>query len=149
MQSGYARQYAFKDLLKVFMGGYLLSHLKLSVQESRQVMDDLSPWLKKAGFFDLNGFNGGKSEKAGPSGPFRIYFCPLTPSGFGYLIRRSVCRRSDAAAGGRRVTETIEETLIQSDAPDGRTFLEDPNVRIINLTAMVDTLVEKLDRKNG
>jgi hypothetical protein len=155
MQSGYARQYAFKDLLKVFMGGYLLSHLKLSVQESRQVMDDLSPWLKKAGFFDLNGFNGGKSEKAGKSGPFRIYFCPLTPSGttiasgFGYLIRRSVCRRSDAAAGGRRVTETFEETLIQSDAPDGRTFLEDPNVRIINLTAMVDTLVEKLDRKNG
>jgi hypothetical protein len=125
------------------------------VQESRQVMDDLSPWLKKAGFFDLNGFNGVKSEQAAPFKPFRIYFCPLMPagtkisSGFGYLIRRSVCCRSDAAAGGRRVTETIEETLIQSEAPDGQTFLKDPNVRIINITAMVDTLVEKLDRKNG
>ena len=154
MQSGYARQYAFKDLLKVFMGGYLLSHLKLSVQDSRQVMDDLSPWLKKAGFLDLNGFNGVKPEKVGPSRPFRIFFCPLTPSGtkiasgFGYLIRQSVSCQSDAATGGRRVTETIEETLIQSEAPDGQTFLEDPNVRIINLTAMVDTLVEKLHRKH-
>ncbi len=155
MQSGYARQYAFKDLLKVFMGGYLLSHFKLSVQESRQVMDDLSPWLKKTGFLDLNGFNGLKSEKATPSGPFRIYFCPLTPSGaniasgFGYLIRRSVCCRPDSATAGRRVTETVEGTLIHSEAPDGQIVVENLNIRIIDLTAMVDALVEKLDRKNG
>jgi hypothetical protein len=153
MQSGYARQYAFKDLLKVFLGGHLLSHLKLSVQDSRQVMDDLSPWLKKAGFFDLNGSMGVKSEKGEPSKPVRIYFCPLTPagvkttSGFAYLIRRSVGCQSDGAAAGRRVTETIEETLIQSEAPDGQAFLEDPNVRLINLTAMVDTLAEKLHRE--
>ena len=52
MQSGYARQYLFKDLFKVFLGGYLLGHLKLSVNESRKVLDDISPWLGNNGFFD-------------------------------------------------------------------------------------------------
>lgn len=154
MQSGYARQYAFKDLLKVFMGGHLMSHLKLSVQDSRQVIEDLSPWLKKEGFFDLNGLPGPESQKVEPAQPYRIYFCPLPQvglkngSGFGYLIRQSVSVETDGSAPGHRITERVAETLIHSGAPDGRTFLEDPNVRIINLTALVDALVDKLHRKN-
>lgn len=154
MQSGYTRQYAFKDLFKVFVGGYLLSHLKLSVPDSRQVLDDLSPWMKRKGFFDWNGPNGDGSGTAGYTHPYRIYFCPLPPAGaksgpiFGYLIRQSVGFRSDASSAGLRATEILEETLINSDAPDGRVFLKNPNVRIINLTALVGALVEKLLRQN-
>jgi hypothetical protein len=153
MQSGYARQYAFKDLLKVFIGGYLLSHLKMSVPESRRVLADLSPWLKKKGFFDWHGPNGAESGKGGENRPYRIYFCPLRPVGskggqsFCYLIRQSVCVQSHASATGRQAVETFEETLIQSEAVDGRAFLEDPTVRIINLTALVATMVEKLHRQ--
>ena len=52
MQSGYARQYLFKDLFKVFLGGFLLGHLKLSVAESQKVLADISPWLEANGFYD-------------------------------------------------------------------------------------------------
>jgi hypothetical protein len=152
MQSGYARQYAFKDLLKVFIGGHLLSHLKLSVPESRQVLDDLSPWMKKQGFFDWNGAKGGGADKTERAHPYRIYFCPLPPattkngSGFCYLIRHSVSFHAGGSAAGRTATERMEEVLIQSEAPDGHAFLANPNVRIINLTALVGDLVEKLGR---
>ncbi|BBO66830.1 hypothetical protein DSCA_07600 [Desulfosarcina alkanivorans] len=154
MQSGYARQYTFKDLLKVFLGGHLISHLRLSVQDSRKVLADLAPWLKKAGFFDMNGSLGAESQKTEPPQPYRIYFCPLpraetrNGSNFGYLIRRSVSVDSDESAPGHRVTERVAETLIHSGAPDGRTFLTDPNVRIINISALVDLLVDRLHRKN-
>lgn len=150
MQSGYARQYAFKDLFKVFLGGHLLSHLKLSVPDSRQVLADLSPWLKKNGFFDLNASNGAGVEKVGPANGYRIYFSPLPSagakcgSGFRYLIRKTVGIQSKASATCQQVMETFEETIIHSDVTDGYLFLQDPGVRMINLTALFAGLVEKL-----
>ncbi|WP_054691567.1 hypothetical protein [Desulfosarcina cetonica] len=58
LQSGYARQFAFKDIFKVFLGGHLLSHQKLSVPESQQILKDLTPWLKKNGYYDLRSKGG-------------------------------------------------------------------------------------------
>lgn len=154
MQSGYARQYTFRDLFKVFLGGHLLSHLKLSVPACRQVLADLSPWLKANGFFDLNGSNKASTRKRAQDGPYRIYFCPLPPTGakgrpgFSYLIRRSVSFVIDVSTTGRQVTETMEETLLQSGTPDGFVFLQDPNVQMINISALVDVLVEKLHHQS-
>lgn len=150
MQSGYARQYAFKDLIKVFLGGHLLSHLKLSLPESQQVVEELSPWLKKRGFFDWNGSNGVNPEKGCRPRPCRIYLCRLprvgkkTGPGFAYLIRQTVAFRSGVVPRQNQVTERMEEIIIQSDAPDGQAFLENPNVHLINLAALVSTLVESL-----
>lgn len=150
MQSGYARQYNFKDLFKVFLGGHLLSHLKLSVPDSLQVLADLSPWLKKNGFFDLNGINGAGTQKVAQSNDYRIYFCPLPPvgansgSGFRYLIREIVSIESDASSASRQIVETLAETIIHSDVPDGGVFLQDPHVCMINLTALFGMLVDKL-----
>jgi hypothetical protein len=152
MQSGYARQYAFKDLFKVYLGGHLLSHLKLSVPDSQQVVTELSPWLKKNGFFDLNGPDGTAAERGGKSNGYRIYFCPVRTAagakngtGFCYLIRNSVSIESDHMATCILITETFEETIIHSDAKDGCFFLQDPDVRIINLSPLFAGLVEKLN----
>lgn len=150
MQSGYARQYVFKDLFKVYLGGHLLSHLKLSVPESQQVLTDLSPWLKKNGFLDLNGLNGTATEIGGKSN-FRIYFCPLittggkTGTGFCYLIRKSVSIHSVKLTACVQLIETFEETFIPADAGDRCFFLQDPEVRLINLSPLFAGLVEKLN----
>lgn len=150
MQSGYARQYAFKDLFKVFLGGHLLSHLKLSLPESIQVLADLTPWLKKNGFFDLNGFAGAPTEQMASFGGYRIFLCrsqaegSKSGSGFGYLIRRIVNLGIQNSAAGRQITETFEETLLNADAPDGDVFLQHPRVYLINLSALCATLLEKL-----
>jgi len=148
-QSGYARQYTFKDLFKVYLGGHLLSLLKLSVPDSLRVLTDLSPWLKKTGFLDLNGANGTVSETGGPLNGYRIYFCPVRAaaakngSGFCYLIRKTVSIQSDELATCRQIIETFEETLIHFDATDACVFHQDPDVRMINLSALFAVLVEK------
>jgi hypothetical protein len=150
MQSGYARQYVFKDLFKVYLGGHLLSHLKLSVPESQQVLTDLSAWLKKNGFFDLNGANGAATETGGKSNGIRIYFRPVRTAGgkngtgFSYFIRKSVSIQSVKMASCLQVTETFEETFIHADAGDGSFFLQNPDVRLINLSPLFAGLVEKL-----
>jgi hypothetical protein len=150
MQSGYARQYAFKDLFKVYLGGHLLSHLKLSVPDSQQVLDDLSPWMKKNGFLDLNGANGAATEINGQSDGYRIYFCPVRAtgskkgSGFCYLIRNIVGTHSNESVTGLKIKETIEETIIHIDVADNCFFLQDPHVRLINFSPLFAGLVKKL-----
>jgi hypothetical protein len=151
MQSGYTRQYVFKDLFKVFLGGHLLSHLKLSVAESRQVISDLSPWLKKQGFFDQPGANGtGIAQKPPPAG-YRIYFACL-PAGkakdapaVGYLIRRRLSRQVHGTMGNRQIAEVVEETLIHCDLPDGDAFLQLPQVYLLNLSSLFVCLLAKLN----
>ncbi|WP_319409819.1 hypothetical protein [uncultured Desulfosarcina sp.] len=150
MQSGYARQYFFKDLFKVYLGGHLLSHLKLSLPESQQVLTDLSPWLKKNGFLDLNGANGTAAEMGGKSN-YRIYFCPVRTaggkngSGFCYLVRKFVSIQSVKMAPCLQVTETFEESLIPADSGEGCFFLQNPDVHLINLSPLFARLVEKLN----
>lgn len=150
MQSGYARQYAFKDVFKVYLGGHLLSHLKLSVPDSLQVINDLSPWIKKNGFSDFNGANGAVPEISGQSNGYRIYFCPVkdavakTGSRFCYLIRKTVDTQSNRLATGLKIMETVEETTIRIDAADGCFFLKDPHVRMINFSPLFAALVKKL-----
>jgi len=152
MQSGYARQYLFKDLFKVYLGGYLLGTLKLSVAESQQVIGDLSPWLKKNGFFDLNG----SSKRNGLDGSAGmacvIFFSPneglknKNNAQFRYLVRQTIQRRSETAANGGQVVETYVQHLLNWEDADWSKLLDDPEVRMINLGALLDGLIEKLGR---
>ena len=56
MQSGYARQYNPDQAFTVFFGGHLVSDLKFSIPEARQIMQDLNKWMSEKGFFyDIGG----------------------------------------------------------------------------------------------
>ena len=152
MQSGYARQYTFKDLFKVFFGGYLLGHLKLSVLESKQVLEDLSPWMKKNGFLNLNGSKKNLMGMVRRSESYRIYFCPKPLSGktgktvFLYLIRKTVDVEIKVTLSGRQVIEKLTETTLHDDMVEESSLalLDDPSVRLINLTALFAQLVRKV-----
>jgi hypothetical protein len=150
MQSGYARQYLFKDIFKVYLGGHLLSHLKLGVSESQHVLADLSPWLKKNGFLSLNGDHGAGTVKSCQSGGYRIYFRPVAAaksksrSGFSYLIRKTINTESNTLLKEMQTKEIYIETFINHTPSNGSVFLNDPYVRLINLSALVGVLVDKL-----
>lgn len=150
MQSGYARQYVFKDLFKVYLGGHLLSHLKLTVPESRQVLADLSSWLKKNGFFKLNGEHGSIMRKAGQLNGCRIYFRQMPAagfknrSGFDYLIRKTIDTQSNTSLIETQTTEIYLDKYITRDASDRSVFFQDPHVRLINLSALFSILVARI-----
>lgn len=150
IQSGYARQYVFKDLFKVYLGGHLLSHLKLSIPDAQTVLADLSPWLKKAGFLELNGSVEKLTERVGPENPYRIYLRGLNVARhkkstvFGYLIRKTIRTQPEPGDHGRQINRIIEETILNCDIPDGATFLQAPEVHMINLTALFYFLVQRV-----
>lgn len=149
LQSGYARQYVFKDLFKVYLGGHLLSHLKLSVIDAQTVLADLSPWLKKQGFLELNGSVEKIKQNVTCDQPYRIFVRPMAAgnrkkaSAFGYLINKTISTQKDLKKD-RHIKQTIEETLIACDIPDGETFLQAPDMYMINLSALFYRLVEQL-----
>lgn len=51
MQSGFARQYSVKDAFIVYLGGHLVSDLKISIPETKQILSDLDGWLNENGFY--------------------------------------------------------------------------------------------------
>ena len=152
MQSGYARQYLFKDLFKVYLGGHLLAHVKLSVADSHRVLEDLSPWLKKNGYFDWNGINGEAAEKEGFRSTCRIYFSPLrsvaakSGSEFRYLIRETVNVQSPASTSSEHVRETYADIMIHAEVSERGLLLQDPELRMVNLAAVYANAVHRLCR---
>jgi hypothetical protein len=54
-QSGYARQFSHKEAFRVFLGGYLVGVLRLTIPEARQVLSDLDAWMKKQGLYSVPG----------------------------------------------------------------------------------------------
>ena len=150
MQSGYARQYLFKDLFKVYLGGFLIGHLKLTVAQSQQVLVDISPWLDENGFLDWNNSNG-KEEKSGTQMPDQtIYFCPLAAidsseaSGFHYQIREVVQKIDRHQGSDCRTSITYRETYLPASSDRGACPCDHPQVRVINLTALFHLVVQKL-----
>lgn len=153
MQSGYARQYVFKDIFIAYLGGHLLSHLKRSVPECLKILNDLSPWLKKNGFLELkSSINKEGAETVDRLGGYRIYFYPLTPagmnngSGFGYLIRKTISVENAGWLTGR-ISETVEEVIINTNDLDGQAFFQHPDVHLINLSALFLKLVADLQHR--
>ena len=46
-QSGFARQFSFRDAFRVFLGGHLVGALNFTIPQARRILMDLHPWLKK------------------------------------------------------------------------------------------------------
>ena len=51
MQSGYARQYNPGEAFNVYLGGHLVSDLKFTIPEAKQILQDLQGWLADKGFY--------------------------------------------------------------------------------------------------
>jgi len=104
-QSGYARQYYLDDAFQVFLGGHLVSHLHLSVPLARQVLSDLTPWMKREGLrFDLRGRMGNGARARGDGHPCLIRIFERS-EGFAYRVRRRLERRRVGQEGDATVWE--------------------------------------------
>jgi hypothetical protein len=93
-QSGYARQFSYKDAFRVFLGGNLVSVLRLTIPEARQVLIDLDDWINKQGFYSLPGDACHADERTD-----HIYIYDLGRGQFAYTVR-SVTARSQSDTNG-------------------------------------------------
>ncbi len=62
MQSGYAREYSLDECFTVYLGGHLVSNLKLSIPDTKEILKELLPWLEAKRFLPL-----GRYKVQGPS----------------------------------------------------------------------------------
>ena len=85
LRTGYARQFSYKEAFCVFLAGYLVSALKFSVPEAKQILSDLDGWLKKQGFFSLPNH----PNRARTTVFNHIYIFQLSGATFGYAIQTS------------------------------------------------------------
>lgn len=82
LQSGYARQFSNKEAFQVFLGGYLVSELKFTISQARQILSDLHAWLSRHYLYALPV----KKSKV-RSQSHHIYIYRLGEGKFGYAIR--------------------------------------------------------------
>jgi hypothetical protein len=77
LQSGYPRQYNPDDAFTVYLGGYLVTGLKFSIPEAKQILSDLNAWMLANNFYYyFNHINGKNPDADQPAGDYRIYISP-------------------------------------------------------------------------
>lgn len=50
-RTGYARDYGLNEGFEIFLGGHLVSDLGFSVDETKEILKELRPWMEKVGIF--------------------------------------------------------------------------------------------------
>lgn len=56
MRAGKSRLYTAEEAFAVYLGGTLVGGYKLSVHDARSVLQHLLPWLKRKGYFPVDGW---------------------------------------------------------------------------------------------
>jgi hypothetical protein len=144
IQSGYARQYYFDDAFRVYLGGFLVSHLHLAVPEARQVLADLTPWMKTEGFcFDLRG-----QLKNGTGTPACEILLQKTPAGFAYRVRQRLDRRLKEPGPPEIWEEQWKEGAIGTASPQPPLTEADAWCKTIRISALLNEF-RKLVRNSG
>jgi hypothetical protein len=147
LQSGVTRQFSVDEALIVFLGGHLVAELKTSVPDARQILKDLTPWLRDIGLFANSRIH--ERFSAGPADPIALYTISIcresTEPGhaprFTYTLRGQISRTTQNR-GGRPVCleRYIEERLPLSAQPSPRQL----SSRTLNISAMADFFVSSL-----
>ena len=153
-QSGYARQYYLNDAFAVFLGGHLVSSLRMAVPEARKVLRDLKDWLKENGYrFDPAGGRYGMSPDAPAAARHTITAYQTGAGGFVYWVKGAFLTEFDTVDGWPVVRETFTEKWI-TPRGEGAPELESPKTIPVSLILekflkLIQNNHQRLTRKRG
>ncbi|MFH1983081.1 MAG: hypothetical protein ABIL58_14660 [Pseudomonadota bacterium] len=143
LQSGYARQYYLNDAFTVYLGGHLVSCLRMAIPEARMVLGDLQAWFRENGYrFDPGG---SRSEAAltvlpGKSHTLTVY--PTSDGGFAYRVKGLIHAKWDTLEGRSVRREVFTETWL---TPGGQGAAELVAPRTIALTLILEKFISAID----
>ena len=151
LQSGYARQFSPRDAFIVYLGGFLVSGLGFSIPQARQVIKDLSGWMKgkilEGHLVRHAAGNGGRREGR----QYEIHIlnrgnAPVTGRGAGglaYHIREIEGRQKESGGNPSRWRENYIETILKP-YPDNVADGFPPVQRILDITRLTDRFASLL-----
>ena len=149
MQSGYARQYNPDEAFNVYLGGHLVSDLKFTIPEAKQILADLQWWLAEKGFY----FNakGGVVSQTGVEKLIKKYiifirkewFTDITFQ-FRYTARGIISSKPVRYQNFEVMEELYAETGIglQSDKPAAD---KTGAAKALNVTGVLNNFVARMD----
>ena len=157
LQSGYARQYNLDDAFTVYLGGYLVSELKFSIPEAKQIVSDLKEWMISHRFYYYYDHINGKNNPVDmPIDHFRIHIClsryqDIKPYQIIYRIKRVIANGATTLNGeGIVVEQTVEEPIdTDSKSSENNTAADDLfrgwGARVVYLTELYHHFLELLE----
>ncbi len=145
LQSGYARQFSPREAFLVYLGGFLVSGLGFSIPQARQVIEDLSGWMKGK---ILDGHlvrpaTGNGSQRAGRRYEIHVMDRWTAPTAAGvntrltYHVREIEDRQKAAGGTPSRWQESYIETTIRP-FPDDHESGFPPVRRLLDITDLAD-----------
>jgi hypothetical protein len=140
-QSGYARQFSCKDAFRVFLGGYLVSLLRMTIPEARQVLMDLDNWMKKQGFYALPGNPRNADSKAD-----HVYIYDLGNGKFAYVVR-TITARSQVDPKGNCSESFILKKI--GAAADMLTQAGTPHARVVLIRELHRRFLDAISRQGS
>lgn len=149
MQSGYARQYHPDQAFTVYLGGYLVSDLKFTIPEAKQILQDLQGWLSETGFCFHSGGNAKLNQGINEFIDRYVIFIeyrkgPENQFGFIYSVRGIIAVEPVHYKGFEIMKELYLETSIGSQT---ETFsaVNMRRAKPLNITMVLDDFVEGVD----
>jgi hypothetical protein len=156
LQSGVARRYSVDQSLIVFVGGHLVSELKTTIPEARQIVADLHTCFNEIGAFVNTRIH--PEYQLGHHGSISTYsilYCRQKNVSknemlFAYTIRGLTSRKSKKLGQQSKVFQ--EKFVAAPLTSSNHTFLDvyEPGIKILPISALVDrfTAAMKLDRRH-
>jgi len=149
MQTGYARQYHPDEAFNVHLGGHLVSDLKFTIPEAKQILADLQGWLADKGFY----FNvkGGTASKNGVEVLIKEYIVfiskerlPDNTDRIRYTVRGIISQKPVHYQNFEVMEELYAQTEIglppHKPAVDGRHV-----VKILKISDVLNNFVTQMD----
>ncbi|MGD8241735.1 MAG: hypothetical protein PVF55_01540 [Desulfobacterales bacterium] len=147
LQSGYARQFSTREAFSVYLGGFLVAGLGFSIPQARQIIRDLSGWMKKSGLdAALMGRGSDGHDNGHDSRRYEVQILGRSVaagSGHGklaYRIRAIDPPRMVTGARSNQWVETYTETTLKS--PPASTDGSYPPLRcLLDISALTDRFI--------
>ena len=151
LQSGYARQYTLDQAFIVFLGGHLVADLHFSIPETKQIIEELGPWIKiykteRPGKIDKPSFEDVQVYI------FRQFFPTYKGPAFAYLEKKQI-RDEPYAPGGpdARHTVYIEKPIPVAAHSNGLDLTNPPDKmdsRILYVSRLYARFMDKMNGKD-
>lgn len=115
------------------LGGFLVGELKFAVPEARTILNDLGPWLKKAGYLRFRTNSGSTGRDPIQACHDIIYLRPGSETGGGFLYWMASLEKVPNDGGWEA-----------AQGFDKMAFFNFPGVRVINLGGFAKEFFQRL-----
>lgn len=142
-QQGISRVLPIDDAFMIYMGGFIVNDLKLSINDAKLIINDIHGWLVDHDLMPSL-FEVSKQEKVKA---WHIFIIPTRPfTKYYYLIKGSLEINREKGDGEKIISERyVQEEIYQKNTFRNCAF-ETSNVRILSITLILHLFATRLDR---